>query len=131
MNYLEAMEMILYMLQSIQAGKRVQIPKSKLAEVKSSLSQLITILGNENDDLRVRMILEDLFRAVTAAEETSITFLPDSMKNAIEDALTRLKYEVAALTFKHFTFHDFEATDEIIPLMREVVACHYGGAKVD
>jgi hypothetical protein len=130
MKFLEAMEMVMYLLQMMEAGNRVQVQKDKLEELKASLAQLLTLLGTDTTP-QLQAAIEDLFTAAGAAEAINMQVLPDTMKTTIEQGLTRIKSEIAGLAFSHFSFHDFEPTEEIIPLMREVVAVHYGGVDLD
>lgn len=98
--------------------------------MKTTLVQLIKLLG---DDItpQLQLTIEDLFEASNAAESIPMKVLPDSMKLTIDQGLTKVKMEIAHLAFSYFSVNDFEPTEEIIPLMRQVVACEYGGVDID
>ncbi len=125
MNYLEALEICLSALEMMQAGKRVQVPRAKLDELKNMLSQIMSIVEEMNRTPELNIAVEGLFNAISAALEINMQVLPDAIKGSIESGLLMVKHEVGEKAFEYFTFHEFEPTPEIIPLMREVVACHY------
>lgn len=122
--------MVIYLMEQIGSGKRLQISKSKLEELKETLSKIISILDKDISP-ELQMKIEDLYTALSLAENLDITMLPDSVKSSIEKGLKGIKTDVAELAFGHFTFNDFEPTEEIIPIMRHVVAEHYGGVEID
>lgn len=128
MQHLEMMELVLTALDYMKAGKRGQVQKEKLRDVRQIASTLLLNLKPSESPL-FSIVIEDLLTALNFASEVQMSVLPDSMKDAIVKALLQIKEEVAALVFKDYSIDtfSFEEGDEIFKLMREVVKTQYLG----
>lgn len=117
-------------LEYMQAGKRVQVQKSKLRDVKQIASTLLLNVKPEDAPM-FSVTIEDLLTALSIAEDIQMNVLPDQMKDTIAAALYKLKEEIAFLVFKHFSVNDFTFTkgDQIYTLIREVVKTQYIGGE--
>jgi hypothetical protein len=125
MNFLEALELCINALDVIQSGKRVQVGKLKLNELKSILTQIMTIIPESERSPEFILAIENLFKAIYAAIDIDMKVLPDAIKLSLEGGLQALKSEIANKAFSFFSINDFEPSTEIIELMRQVVANHY------
>lgn len=72
---------------------------------------------------------EDFFQALELAENIEMSMLPDAIKVTFENALLSIKAEVGKLTYSYFSVNHFEPSEELIPIMKEVVRCHYEGGQ--
>lgn len=82
---------------------------------------------------KMMVIVEDVFMAVSSAEETNLVILPVEMKEAIVESLTNLKVELADQLLMEFDEKEFEfeVGDGTFSLLREAVATQYGGEMTD
>lgn len=112
----------------MQAGKRVQVPKGKLIDVKTVVSSIYVSCKDKMTGT-FRIVIEDLLKSLAVASDIQMEVLPAEMKDSIVDALSRLRRELAFLAFDHFSVNDFEFEegDEIFNIMRDVVSLQAGG----
>lgn len=77
----------------------------------------------ENDaSLQFSTMMNDSINAIGVVQSmTSIKYLSDTMKQTLAEGLYNLKFEVAKVAFNYYSTNDFEPTDAVIPLMRDVV----------
>jgi hypothetical protein len=127
MHYLEIMEILMDALETIQAGKRVQISKKKVVELRATISQVMMRLKGDMQNYQLAATFEDFFQALELTESIEMSMLPDTVKVAFENAILAIKAEVGNLAYKYFSINEFEPSDEITPIMQEVVRCHYLG----
>lgn len=122
MHYLEAMELMFHIRELIQTQTRVQVTKAKVQEMRVTISQIMILLQKEiKEDAQLNLAFTSIFQVLDVLDKADFDILPDSMKNTIESGMTRLETEIAILAYHFFEKNEFEPTEEIIPLMREVV----------
>lgn len=120
MKMLECIAMLDYLLNALEAGKRVQVPASKYGEVKSVLIPLYKKVATFSNE-QTQLALERLLEAVNVIDIGSMQYLTDTARDALVEGLNDVKSEVAMQAFEYFTTHDFEPSETVTPLMREVV----------
>lgn len=121
MHYLECIEMLEYLLKKVHAGQRRQVPVSTCDEVQSVIIQVQKKLEKELTPLE-QSIVRDLLNAIgLAAGTTGLLNLTDAMKNSIVDGIRELYDAIAIKAFNYYKTHDFEPTEELIPILRSVV----------
>ena len=91
MKMLECIAMLDYLLSSLEAGKRIQVPASKYNEVKSVLIPLYKKVATFSNE-QTQLALEALLEAVNVIDICAMQYLTD-----------------------------FEPSESVTPLMREVV----------
>jgi len=113
--------MLMYLLKKVYAGQRKQVPVSVCDEVQQVIIQVQKKL--EKDLIPAdQAVVRDLLNAVGLAADTAgILNLTDAMKNSIVEGIQELRASIALKAFEYYKTHDFEPTDEIIPIMRYVV----------
>lgn len=74
----------------------------------------------------------DLIQAIGVVQEMkSVKYLSDNMKQTLVEGINTLKTEVSKLAYEYYSSVDFEPTEEVIPLMREVVKSYsLGGGQI-
>ena len=73
-----------------------------------------------NPMLKVK--IEDLIRALDLFKNMAgLKYLSDGMKAQLVDGFLAVKYDICHIAYRYYETHDFECTESIIPLMREVV----------
>lgn len=83
------------------------------------LNKKLEHVNNNQITIRVRDILE----AVEVVKATrGLEFLTDTMKTTLNSGVSELMSILRLLAFEFFKINDFEPTDEIIPIMRDVVS---------
>ena len=122
MHYLECIAMLEYLRKKLYSGQRTQVPASTVEEVQMVLIQLnkkLEHINNSQITIRVRDILE----AVEVVKATrGLEFLTDTMKTTLNNGVSELMSILRLLAFEFYKINDFEPTDEIIPIMRDVVS---------
>ena len=128
MIYLDSIALLNYNLKKLNADKRDQVPTSVLPEIRQISSVATTKIGTE-PRLMYKMAYEDLLEAlVTAQSLTGMKNLTDKMKQMVIDGIRTMKRELCVEAYDYYSTHDFEPTEQIIPIMREVVKEHlFGG----
>lgn len=88
-------------------------------------------IGNEQT-VSYAAVHTDLLQAIGVVREmTSVKYLSDNMKQTMVDGINTLKLEIARLAYDYYSTNDFEPTEEVIPLMRDVVKTYsLGGGKI-
>lgn len=121
MRFLECIEMLMYLLKKVYAGQRKQVPVSVCDEIQQVVIQVQKKL--ENDLLPPEQaIVRDLLNAIgLAMDAAGMLNLTDAMKNSIVEGIEELRASIALKAFDYYKTHDFDPTDEIIPIMRYVV----------
>lgn len=121
MNYLECMALLSYVSKKLCAGQRMQVPVSVLDEMQTSLISLRKRLEKEEDPMMMNK-LNDLMIAVNDIKKTNgLISLTDNMKQVCVDGVRDLADDIAIKAFYYFKTHEFEPTQQIIPIMRRVV----------
>jgi hypothetical protein len=121
------MAILNYGLSVLKENQRVQVPVSKLSEVMTAVMRTSERLGTEAT-LQFNITRDSVIQAIGVAQEMKdIKFLSDNAKSILVDGLSSLKFEVAQLAYDYYSMHDFEPTEEIIPVMRDVVRTYSQG----
>ena len=127
MIYLESITLLNYILKKLNAEKRDQVPTSVIPEIKQVMSVATTKIGAE-PTLVYKIAYDDLLEAMsTAAALKGMQNLTDRMKQTLVDGIMTLKLELCTSAYEYYGSHDFEVTDTIIPVMREIVRFHLLG----
>lgn len=76
-----------------------------------------------SQDFEISSKVLDLYTSIYALKDTpGILNLSDQMKVSIVSGITTIKELICVKAFKFFRTTEFDVTDEIIPVMREIVA---------
>ena len=77
-----------------------------------------------------KVAYNDLVEAIAVAMAIKdMASLTNVLKTTLVDGVRTLKREVAELAWDYYTYNDFELTDELIPILRDVVAMHVLGGE--
>lgn len=120
MKMLECLAMLKYLLSRLEAGKRVQVPVSTYNEIKQVLIPLYKKVAVFSND-ETQLAMEQLIEAVNLVDVSSLQYLTDAARDAIVEGINFLQDAISMQAFDFFKMNDFEPTDQIIPLMRDVV----------
>lgn len=121
MHYLECIALLEFLQKKLYAGQRVQVPVSVVDEVQTSIIALRKRLEKENNaeiDSRIRDLMESVF---VIKSTSGLVNLTDAMKNTLVSGISEVSDLISLLAYSYFQTHDFEPTNEIIPVMRNVV----------
>ena len=122
MSYLECIAMLQYLLRKLYSEQRQQVSVSIVKEVQLILTQVKKKLGDDLD-CSVSSGLDDLFRATQEITTSNVQVLTATMKGALVDGIEELVSTLQLAAFEYFKVHDFEPTESVIPVMRDVVKC--------
>lgn len=122
MRYLECIAMLEFLLKKLHNGQRTQVPVTVADDAQQVMVQLNRKL-EDNQDTELRVKLRDTMEAIAEVNNVQgILVLTDAMKQALVSGVTDLLNTLQLLAFDYFKYNDFEPTEEIIPIMRNVVA---------
>lgn len=122
MRYLECIAMLEFLLKKLHSGQRMQVPVTVADDAQQVMVQLNRKL-EDNQDTELRVKLRDTMEAIAEVNNVQgILVLTDAMKQALVSGVTDLLNTLQLLAFDYFKYNDFEPTEEIIPIMRNVVA---------
>lgn len=122
MRYLECIAMLEFLLKKLHSGQRTQVPVTVADDAQQVMVQLNRKL-EDNQDTELRVKLRDTMEAIAEVNNVQgILVLTDAMKQALVSGVTDLLNTLQLLAFDYFKYNDFEPTEEIIPIMRNVVA---------
>lgn len=122
MHYLECIALLEYLQKKLFAGQRQQVPISTVSEVHTVMVALNKRLEKEQS-VEVKARLRDIMESIIAIKGTQgLTVLTDSMKTTLTAGIDELIVDLSLLSFEYFKLHEFEPTDQIIPVMRNVVS---------
>ena len=122
MRYLECIAMLEFLLKKLHSGQRTQVPVTVADDAQQVMVQLNRKL-EDNQDTELRVKLRDTMEAIAEVNNVQgILVLTDAMKQALVSGVTDLLNTLQMLAFDYFKYNDFEPTEEIIPIMRNVVA---------
>lgn len=122
MRYLECIAMLEFLLKKLHSGQRTQVPVTVADDAQQVMVQLNRKL-EDNQDTELRVKLRDTMEAIAEVNNVQgILVLTDAMKQALVSGVTDLLNTLQLLAFDYFKYNDFEPTEEIIPVMRNVVA---------
>jgi len=126
MENLKAFALTKEILNYLQAGKRVQVRREKLVDIRNMLNSFVT---QYQSTPRMMIIIEDVYMAVNSAEESNLVVIPFEMKEVIVEAINGLKAELAGELLNEFdqSEFEFEVGDVTFSLLREAVATQVGG----
>lgn len=121
MHYLECIAMLEYLHKKLHSTQRQQVPISTTDDVQQVLVQVQRKLQNENNP-EVQVRIRDAMEAVEEIRNVpGMLFLTQQMKNAVVSCVNELLSALRLKAFDFYKYHEFEVTDEIIPIMREIV----------
>ena len=121
MHYLKCIALLDFLQKKLCKGQRQQVPISVANEVQTAVIGVQALMEKENNP-EVSNRLNDIMAGVVTIKSTSgLTYLTDSMKNALISGIDELSETIALLAFKYFQVNDFEPTEQIIPVMRNIV----------
>ena len=121
MHYLECIALLEFLQKKLFAGQRVQVPVTVVDEVQTSIIALRKRLEKENNaeiDSRIRDLMESVF---VIKSTNGLVNLTDAMKTTLVSGISEISDLISLLAYSYFQTHDFEPTNEIIPVMRNVV----------
>lgn len=122
MRYLECIAMLEFLLKKLHSGQRTQVPVTVADDAQQVIVQLNRKL-EDNQDTELRVKLRDTMEAIAEVNNVQgILVLTDAMKQALVSGVTDLLNTLQLLAFDYFKYNDFEPTEEVIPIMRNVVA---------
>lgn len=122
MRYLECIAMLEFLLKKLHSGQRTQVPVIVADDAQQVMVQLNRKL-EDNQDTELRVKLRDTMEAIAEVNNVQgILVLTDAMKQALVSGVTDLLNTLQLLAFDYFKYNDFEPTEEVIPIMRNVVA---------
>ena len=122
MHYLECIALLEFLLKKLCAGQRTQVHVSVVSEVQTSVIALQKRLEKENN-AEINSRIRDLMESVIAIKNTSgLVNLTESMKTTLVAGLNEISDTISLLAYRYFQTHEFEPTNEIIPVMRNVVS---------
>lgn len=122
MRYLECIAMLEFLLKKLHSGQRMQVPVTVADDAQQVMVQLNRKL-EDNQDTELRVKLRDTMEAIAEVNNVQgILVLTDAMKQALVSGVTDLLNTLQLLAFDYFKYNDFEPTEEVIPIMRNVVA---------
>jgi len=114
--------MLEFLLKKLHSGQRTQVPVTVADDAQQVMVQLNRKL-EDNQDTELRVKLRDTMEAIAEVNNVQgILVLTDAMKQALVNGVTDLLNTLQLLAFDYFKYNDFEPTEEIIPIMRNVVA---------
>lgn len=77
---------------------------------------------NSDNTAFIRVGLNDLTMSISIAQENkAVRYLTDQMRQALAEGLRSVRTNLCKLAYRYYSDFDFEPTDQVIPLMREVV----------
>lgn len=121
MKMLESIAMLNYLLSKLEAGKRTQVPIAVYEELKTVLIPLYKKVSSFSTE-QTQFCINALLEAVNLVSLGSdVQFIPDTARDALVEGVTNVKDAIAMQAFDFYKTHDFEPTETIIPLMRDVV----------
>lgn len=127
MEYLDAFQLSLDILDLLKNGQRVQISKDKLNDVLVYLYGIKSALESDLRKIRIKLAMERVFQALTSAQALPVEILPDNVKDIICETCLQLRYEIAELAYSYFTINDFdESIEEDVMLIREIIKVKRG-----
>lgn len=122
MRYLECIAMLEFLLKKLHSGQRTQVPVTVADDAQQVMVQLNRKL-EDNQDTELRVKLRDTMEAIAEVNNVQgILVLTDAMKQALVSGVADLLNTLQLLAFDYFKYNDFEPTEEVIPIMRNVVA---------
>lgn len=121
MHYLKCIVMLDFLLKKLYAGQRQQVPVSVVSEVQTGVIAIQKMLEKENSP-ELKQRLNDIMESVIVIKSTQgLQFLTDLMKSTLTSGLTELSDDISLKAYQYFSVNDFEVSEEIIPVMRNVV----------
>lgn len=120
MPYFECISLLDYLLQKLFAGQRVQVSASVTDELLQVLSCVDAKLPEQPPVFQMRFV--DVMQAIKEISSTQgLLFLSDSMRQALVSGITEMKTVLQLDAFDYYRTHDFDVTDETIPILRGIV----------
>lgn len=127
MRYLNCLEMLNYILRTLKADTRQAVPVHKMGTVMTSLVTVQSMLVSDQvTSIIIRAKMTDLLNAVVAVENNTagMTSLTDVMKQELVKGVKELQIGLASEAYSYYWDNDFEDTEEVRPLMRQVVSLY-------
>lgn len=127
MRYLRCMVMLNYALDVLKKDSRAAVPVSKMDELLSTLKSLRALMVEDQmTDSIVMAKMNDITSAVITVKQNSVGMqnLTDVMKQELIGGVDGIKSSLSSLIVRYYRENEFEATAEVIPIMRDVVDCY-------
>ncbi len=107
MHFLECIAMLRYIDEKLQANKRNQVSVQIVHEAMSILVQVRSKLEGNLPPGGIYLVTEnDLLNALTTISKTpGLTFLTETMKDAVSSGIKSLIGELCTYAYKYFTVH--------------------------
>jgi hypothetical protein len=123
MSYIQQLKMINTVLELVNSDNRNPVPKQNLCAVL----RILTRLPETSITARISGVLADMIPAIEKLTSTeNLGNIPDNIKQKIIRNVYIIKTEIAKLAYTHYRFNHFEPTEDVIPIMREVVMIYRG-----
>ena len=122
-SYLEALSITEMLLKKMDAETRTQIHKSITEEVYKGVDLIVNKIGVQDAPLWI----PDFTASLKDYSKSDVTYLSNTMKTTIVDALKELKTDIARRTYSYYTTHEFSPREKTIPLLRECVRLYHFG----
>ena len=129
MKYLDCMTMLNHALTLLEAGKRVQVQKTKIPEIVLTLNLVNKNMPDPTSEFQMLMS-DTIGGAISVRDMQGIICLSDTMKQTLVSGIESIKFQVASAAFAYYSAVDFEPTPEVIPLMRDVVQTYSDGGGI-
>ena len=121
MHYLECIALLNYLLRKLCAGQRMQVPATVAEEVQQTVIAVNKRLPK--DAFNETMRANDIMDSISVIKSTDgLVYLTEQMKNTLIDGITELCDGLCLRAFTYFQTNDFEPTEEMIKIMRNVVS---------
>lgn len=122
MHYLECIAMLDFLLKKLHSGQRTQVPVTVVDDVQQVMVQVNRKLEKETDvqiTARIRDVMEALLEV---SQVKGALVLTDTMKTALVSGVQELMTGIQLVAYEYFKYNDFEPTQEIVGIMRGIVA---------
>lgn len=124
MRYLNCVEMLIYIKKLLKADSRTPVPVTKVGELLTCMNSLKSMLIDEQfSNAYLTATINDVMSALIAISSNNIgmTNMTEAMKQELVSGVDKINSIVCTTAFKFYEENDFEPTDNIVPVMNEVV----------
>lgn len=128
MRFLNCIEMLNYALKILKHDSRQSVPVGKMGELLGCVRSIEALCKEEQAmDVRTKTTLTDLTAAILSVKNSSagILTLTDIMKTTLVNGVIEIKEAVVFQAIKYYDVHDFEPTEQNIPLFRDMVQTYF------
>lgn len=120
MHYLKCIALLKQQLANLHEGQRTQVETSQAREIPDILNMVRIQLGSEVDPV-INNSLDDLIVATIPLKDLDAKHLDHEIKDTLVSGIRDLHDAIAMKAFNYFKTHDFEVTNGIKTIMRDVV----------